>query len=119
MGRLKKYVPDVSRSIFGILDGMRKRKAQDGDPRNKKKTKKKQLVPSKNAILQRMEKKEITLETIQQHLFWAIDDQLAGNHINDPTSNSGTSSGKIGRHDKSLEDEIAPEPFYLLPLVPK
>eukprot|EP00977_Amphora_coffeiformis_P005293 scaffold1127_cov160-Amphora_coffeaeformis.AAC.15 len=84
--RLTKYIPDVGRSLYGILSGMRERQQQleagtstsmDDVPRH---SPAKRLRVNKNeasAMMKRLEKKEVTEEVIVKALRDAIQDETA------------------------------------------
>ena len=86
--RLTKYIPDVGRSLFGILNGMRERQVaaanaaatnqQDDDEDLPRHSPAKRLRLDRNeaqAIVKRLEKKQITEEVIVKALRDAIHDE--------------------------------------------
>ncbi|KAL7574224.1 hypothetical protein ACA910_012481 [Epithemia clementina (nom. ined.)] len=109
--RLAKYIPDVSRSIMGILNGMRKRQAEDDSasepissgatsPSPKKRLK---LAPAEAAdMIRKLERNVITQKTIDRALREAIDEQLETQEVTADTTKQG-----------SL---LVSKPLYLVPL---
>jgi len=71
--RLSKYIPDVSRSLYGILDGMQKRHAEDdeadGRPNKRRHKEETQL------ILDEVESGSITEKSIQSWLRQAVHEE--------------------------------------------
>jgi DNA topoisomerase VI subunit B len=82
--RLAKYIPDVSRSLFGLLDGMRKRReAMEGSgarttfPESNSPNKRLRLDPdAATKMIKRLERNEITEESIRLRLTETIDAEL-------------------------------------------
>lgn len=79
--KLIRYVPDVSRSLFGLLDGMRKRRAEGqlqpgAVPNSSSSSPAKRLRLDETAaskMIQRLDRKEITEAAIQLLLTKAIE----------------------------------------------
>jgi DNA topoisomerase VI subunit B len=103
--KLIKYIPDVGRSLFGILEGMRKRRLEASttglsQPANKR------LRPDNtaaNAILDMVEKKEITEASIKKFLLKAVEQ-----HTQDEGDNQNTQS-----KSRSNKDGF---PLFLVPM---
>lgn len=118
-GRLVKYVPDVSRSLFALLESMRKRRlelTEDDQRSDGKEPKRTKLDQDANHYILKLEKKEITETTLKNNLTEAIEAQWAtlsggengvGNGDNGSISENGTS--KRGKSDN------AAQPVYLVP----
>ena len=104
--RLQKYIPDVSRSIFGLLDGMRKRRASERQPPSVgtptySPTKRLRLDRSvATDMIRRLDRKEVTEASIQEILQETVDEQQAAAL---PTQGGAESS----------EERV---PLYLVPL---
>ena len=77
--RLVKYVPDVSRALYGLLDGIRKRKAEDGNQRRSTRQKSdmsKRIRLDESAareVIRKLDRKEITEEVIKKRLIETIE----------------------------------------------
>lgn len=74
--KLIKYIPDVSRSLFGLLDGMRKRQAagQTPAPISNSPTKRLRLdETAASQMIKRLDRNEITEATIQKLLTETIE----------------------------------------------
>lgn len=74
--RLAKYVPDVSRSLFGLLDGMRKRHAEQdwSAAANDPPTKRLRLdATAAHQMIQRLNRREVTEASIRNVLTETID----------------------------------------------
>jgi len=77
--RLAKYIPDVSRSLYGLLDGMRKRHAEEGEAaassiETDSPTKRLRLDRSAAAqMIKRLNRKEITEDSIRDVLTQTLD----------------------------------------------
>ena len=124
--RLLKYIPDVSRSLFGILEGMQKRKLEESDgvvrdasPRKRaadwspiKRHKSAESEGHVTSILNRMSKGELSEEVFGKHLKEAVEinaDAVFG----DSNDNGGTSKG--GSKSKK-EDSDDRQPLFLVPI---
>lgn len=117
--RLVKYVPDVGRSLFGILDAMRKRQADDAPSAAAaaapSPTKRRRLNDSDaKAMIQLLDRGEVTEETIRSSLSEAIDDQLKKDDLvlDDKSSSKGRGS-KHGAAGRGGENAV---PVFLIPL---
>ena len=84
--RLTKYIPDVGRSLYGILTGMRERAQQeataavaslDDAPRHSPAKRLRVNKSEASAMMKRLDKKEITEEVIVKALREAIQDETA------------------------------------------
>lgn len=74
--RLLKYVPDVSRSLFGILEGMRKRKSEWTQEQGKSPTKRLRLNNKMaDKLIMKLNNVELSEVTIKKHLIDAIEAQ--------------------------------------------
>jgi DNA topoisomerase VI subunit B len=74
--KLIKYIPDVSRSLFGLLDGMRKRKAAGQQPASLSNSPTKRLrldATAASQMIKRLDRNEITEDTIHQLLTETIE----------------------------------------------
>ena len=111
--RLAKYIPDVSRSLMGILDGMRKRKADDDididdddaamSAASPSPTKRLKLPPSEAAnMIRQIQSGQVTEETIAKALRTAIDEQ------------NETQEDEEAAKQNALR--AAAKPLYLIPL---
>ena len=76
--KLVKYVPDVSRSLFGLLDGMRqRRRAADNEPLPEIPHKKMRLDPNVSSqIIEKLDGSYITEDSIQASLLESIDSDI-------------------------------------------
>jgi DNA topoisomerase-6 subunit B len=75
--RLIKYIPDVGRSLFGILDGMKKRRLQAAATEQDQSPSKRPRpnYDTVTAIIEKLDNKEITEATIKKHLMNAVEFQ--------------------------------------------
>lgn len=74
--RLARYVPDISRSLYGLLDGMRQRRALEGNGVDAALTPTKRLRLNPTAadqMIERLNSKEITEGSIRDALTETID----------------------------------------------
>lgn len=123
--RLTKYVPDVGRALFGILQGMRKRKASVSlpQPPSSSPTKRLRLDNAEaQAVITMLERGHLTEELIKEHLSEAIDEQLdlpegvtlGGNG----TASESAKGGKRTKTGKGIGSDVQshPVPVYLVPL---
>lgn len=123
--RLLKYIPDVSRSLFGILESMRKRKLEeesgsrrDASPRKKQAG----MSPLKrlksndqhiSSILDSISNGQITEDSIKQHLVEAVEENAyAGQDDDDGEIASG---GKASKSKKASNDTDR-QALYLVPI---
>lgn len=118
--RLLKYVPDVSRSLFGILEGMAKRKMEEEEgmeriasprkwisgmsPAKRRKT----TESEKSSIINSLSKGELTEDTIKKHLIEAVE-------VN-ATAGLGDNEDESGGNPKSKNDDDERQPLYLVPI---
>mmetsp|Transcript_26030 Transcript_26030/g.55382 ORF Transcript_26030/g.55382 Transcript_26030/m.55382 type:complete len:708 (+) Transcript_26030:220-2343(+) len=121
--RLLKYVPDVSRSLFGILEGMRKRKLEEEDGLERVASPRKRVVGmspakrlksserEKTAIMNNISKGNLTEDMIKQHLIEAVE-ETANAGIGDNEDEDGGKS-----KSKSVDDER--QSVYLVPIYDK
>lgn len=124
--RLLKYVPDVSRSLFGILEQMQKRKldedagtAQQASPRKHNAA---GISPAKRlksnadhsaSILDDLVNGGITENIIKQQLTEAVEENIyAGLDDDDVNQAHGAKSSK----SKKSNDEDNRQPLYLVPI---
>ena len=129
--RLNKYVPDISRSLFGILDSMRKRKLAQAEgtallasPRKQKRTRltgtevDRTLVGYADELLEKMDRAEISEESIGQYLIDAVDAQCDADDgkggASEHGAGTGTGGDKGGRNGSRL-GEIS-QPLFLVPI---
>jgi len=113
--RLVKYVPDATRSIFGILDVMRKRKAEEDEggvqassPRKLPRTPgaKERIERENSSIIKQMNDEAITEDIINSCLLEAIEVQALGDGIE-----------IAGGDDKGNgKDSEEAQPVFLVPL---
>ncbi len=118
--RLLKYIPDVSRSVFGILDGMRKRRLEEGDgmdriasprkgvsgmsPVKRSKTSEVEITSMMNDISNGI----FTEDTIKQRLMEAVEANA--------NAGIGDDEDELGGKTKPKEDKCDRQPLYLVPL---
>ena len=121
--RLLKYVPDVSRSVFGILEGMRKRKLEEEDgiervasPRkrlpglssvNRSKTREREV----NSIINDLTEGNLTEDTIKHRLLQAVETATDVTGMGDNEHGAGD-----GKTANSSKDDDERQPLYLVPL---
>ena len=119
--RLLKYIPDVSRSVFGILDGMRKRRLEEGEGVERLASPRRRISGSSSpvklfktshgsmtAIMNDLSLGKITEDTIKQHLTEAVEvNAIAG---------IGDNEDENGGKSKSNKDESDRESLFLVPL---
>jgi len=119
--RLVKYVPDVSRALFGLLDGMRQRKrlqeggGNDDDSHNSddaSPAKKKHRLDKAAALnmIRRLDRKEITEESIRDDLRATIEAHHAISLEEDAADAKGGKKVGVGKGD---ENRV---PVFLVPL---
>jgi DNA topoisomerase VI B subunit len=109
--RLVKYVPDVTRSLFGILEGMRQRQLEQGTtaaPTVTSPTKRMRLDrTAANELIEKLENNEISETSIKRHLIEAIEAQGGEAEDGDPNLSPSKRRRKNGRD---------PQPLYLVQL---
>ena len=117
-GRLIKYIPDVSRSLFGLLESMSQRRLdlQSSRDEDSKKRKKEQLEDEQmmEIFSSKLAKKQITEKTFQDRLLEAIESQgnnvVANEKVEDKEDEYGTKSkGKASRSTRR-------QPIYFVPV---
>lgn len=91
--KLTKYIPDISRSLFGLLEGMRQRQSERGNIDN----------GSTAEIIQRLGQGEISETTIQSSLTEAI--------VTDIQSPEATASRDVNKEKRPQNNTL-----YILPL---
>ncbi|KAL9187886.1 hypothetical protein ACHAXT_006264 [Thalassiosira profunda] len=118
--RLLKYIPDVSRSLYGILDGMRKRKLEEEEgmeriasPRKRiaGMSPKKRLRTSKGeiaSVMDRLANGELSEDAISRRLKEAVEANA--------NAGIGDDEGDAGGNSKSKKDDTDRQPLYLVPL---
>ncbi|KAL7551483.1 hypothetical protein ACHAWF_014693 [Thalassiosira exigua] len=118
--RLLKYIPDVSRSLFGILDDMRKRKLEEEEGFERPASPRKRVAgmsPAKrykssekdiSSIMDGLSKGKLTENAIKQHLTEAVE----------ATTNAGLGEddAEAGGKSKSKEDDDDRHAVYLVPI---
>lgn len=124
--RLLKYVPDVSRSLFGILDQMHKRKLDEeaGITRVSSPRKRNEwgVSPAKRfksndgdrqSIMESIVNGDITEDSIKQHLTEAVEENIM-NGLDDDDVN-GANRGNSAKNKKTSNDDNR-QPLYLVPI---
>lgn len=124
--RLLKYVPDVSRSLFGILEQMNKRRLDEEAGLGRVASPRKHNVagasPAKrfksnaehrSTIMESLMNGEITEDSIKKHLTEAVEENIyAGLDDDDVNNSSGAKSAK----NKNASDDDNRQPLYLVPI---
>jgi DNA topoisomerase VI subunit B len=116
--KLVKYIPDVSRSLYGLLDGMRQRKmendleSQSTSIATKSPSKRLRLDPiAASKMILMLNKNQITEETIGASLMETIE---TGDTLTDAVNEQDTESGK---KTPGVALALAPPvPVYIVPL---
>jgi DNA topoisomerase VI subunit B len=117
--RLVKYVPDVTRALYGLLDGMRKRKAEEEE--NEKSARQKTDLPDKtlldesaaNDVIEKLDRNEITEASIKKSLFETIEAHGATAEEME-AEKDGPGKKANGCRKKGAADGAMP--IYLVPL---
>ena len=117
-GRLIKYTPDVSRSLFGLLESMSQRRLDLQSSRDEvsKKTKKKQSEDDQKmqSISLKLAKKQITVKIFQDLLLEAIESQ--GNNV----GANEKEEDKNDEHDPKSKGKASlstrRQPIYFVPV---
>jgi DNA topoisomerase-6 subunit B len=106
--RLTKYVPDITRSLFGLLDGMRKRvPVQQPATAGDSPTKRLRLDRSEaQAMIQRLNRGEVTEDRIHQSLWEAIEAQTG-------VDAAAAADGTAGKGTDEPEEAF---PLFMVPL---
>ena len=132
--RLTKYVPDVSRSLFGLLEGMHKRKVEEAEgaasggatasPRKLQRKRARMVVDPiadpdgdfVKDVLEKVGREEITSESIGRHLVEAVDAQCDLDDAKAGSSEHGgaVGGGRGGQNGGGL-GEVS-QPLYLVPI---
>ena len=100
-GKLLKYVPNVTNSIWGILNETQKRPIEDNNPHSTKRLK----------ILGDMKKKQITKDSIKNDLLAAVE---ANNLSLEQKQDDMLKDGKV--RDKRKNDDV---PLFIVPMIEK
>jgi len=117
--RLVKYVPDVGRALYGLLDGMRKRKAEEADQgkssRHKMDTSEVALLDDTAArdIIQKLDRNEITEDFIKKSLVETIETHGATADDLEAAKDGAGKKAKGSRKRGNIEDV---PPMFLVPL---
>ena len=124
--RLLKYVPDVSRSLFGILEQMHKRtldeEAGEGRIASPRKHNTAGISPAKrfksneghrSAIMESIVAGDITEDSIKQSLTEAVEENIYAGLDDDDVN--GANGGKSTKK-KALNDDDDRQPLYLVPI---
>ena len=124
--RLLKYIPDVSRSVFGILDSMHKRKMEEAEsgPRLSSPRKRsadtnplKRLKSTEHEvsmIMDRVSNGDITEDTIKHHLLEAVEVNLnAGIGFDENEEALGKGSKAKLKQGRDDDDK---QPLYIVPI---
>jgi hypothetical protein len=125
--RLLKYVPDVSRSLFGILEQMNKRRLDEeaglGRVASPRKQNPEGVSPAKRlksndehilSIMDSVVSGDITEDIIKQHLTEAVEENIYAGLDDDDVN--GTGGGKSTKNKKAAENDDNRQPLYLVPL---
>ena len=120
--KLLKYIPDVSRSLYGILEGMRKRKLEEADgferlasPRKRDQllspaSKRLRVTESEvDAVVKGLEKGKLSEDAIKRHLTDAVEEN----------ANTGAFDDQSGNKSKSSGDEEERLPLFNIPIYDK
>jgi len=111
--RLLKYIPDVSRSLFGILEGMHKRKLEEVEGTERLASPRKQVAGrssakrmkysdrEKTAIMNDVAEGNLTVDTVKHLLIEAVDANLAAG-MDEEDEAGGKSSSKNDDDRQSL-----------------
>ena len=106
--RLTKYVPDITRSLFGLLDGIRKRGPAQPTVTTDSPTKRLRLDrTAAQTMVERLNRGDITEEKITKSLEEAID------ALGSAADAAATADGVAGKGNHEPEEAF---PLYLVPL---
>eukprot|EP01082_Thalassiosira_pseudonana_P013595 g12148.t1 g12148 contig6:1316318-1318642(-) len=123
--RLLKYIPDVSRSLFGILEGMHKRKLEEDSGVERDASPRKHhsgISPTKrqrtdandvSAIMDGIASGDITVDTFKQQLTEAVEENAhagLGNDENEDGGKGGTAKAKKASGDDDRQS------LFLVPI---
>jgi DNA topoisomerase-6 subunit B len=118
--RLLKYIPDVSRSVFGLLDGMRKRRLEEGEGMTRIASPRKRVSEISPVMRSKTSEVEIasmindlsegilTEDTIKQRLVEAVEANA--------NAGIGNDEDELGGKTKPEKDECDRQQLYLVPL---
>lgn len=118
--RLLKYIPDISRSVFGILDGMRKRRLEEEEGTDRVASPRKRVAGMSPAKRSKSRETEITSmmsdltegilteDTIKRRLMEAVEANA--------NAGIGDDEVEVGGKSKPKKDESDRQPLYLVPL---
>mmetsp|Transcript_38754 Transcript_38754/g.69858 ORF Transcript_38754/g.69858 Transcript_38754/m.69858 type:complete len:706 (-) Transcript_38754:102-2219(-) len=120
--RLLKYIPDVSRSLFGLLESMRKRKLEEAQglrvasPRKRlaagrSPAKRLKTGAIETSIMDNLSKGDLTADTIKERLTEAV--------LVTVNEGMGDSEDEKGGKSKSKKDDSDRQSLYLVPLYDK
>ena len=114
--KLIKYVPDVSRSLFGLLDGMRRRRnATDSEQLSGSPHKKLRLDPNISIhIIQKLDENQITEDKIHASLVESIDTEIP-NDMDITDSNENDTTDVVAKATIAAAS-LPVVPLYILPL---
>mmetsp|Transcript_25351 Transcript_25351/g.38431 ORF Transcript_25351/g.38431 Transcript_25351/m.38431 type:complete len:175 (+) Transcript_25351:1456-1980(+) len=101
--RLVKYIPDVSRSLFEVLDAMKKRRRNTQSTSNLISSPTKRLRVNNDSatnIIKKIQSHELTEESIKKCLLKTVETQSAG--IEDGADHSKSTKQKSGKHVQPL-----------------
>ena len=120
--KLLKYIPDVSRSVFGILDGMRKRKLEEEDEGTDRVASPRKRILGMTPLLKKSSERDIasimndlkegilTEDTIKQRLMAAVEANANAGIGDDEVETTGGGKSKVKK------DESDRQPLYLVPI---
>jgi DNA topoisomerase VI subunit B len=111
--KLIRYVPDVSRSLIGLLVGMRQRRTEIDSHRQGDESSKDKLCIEPialNRIIQQLDKHQITAESIHSSLVESIDTETPNimDNVEDDTD--------VGTKVAIAAAAVGAVPLYLVPL---
>mmetsp|Transcript_13732 Transcript_13732/g.27858 ORF Transcript_13732/g.27858 Transcript_13732/m.27858 type:complete len:344 (-) Transcript_13732:199-1230(-) len=130
--RLLKYIPDVSRSVFGILEAMQKRKSEEAEsgpryssPRKRiagagagvGSSRQQHLKPTESevfSVLERVSNGDLTEDTIKEHLVEAVEENVNAGIGFDENEEVFGKGGK-SKSKKGGEDDDR-QAVYLVPI---
>ena len=117
--RLAKYVPDVSRALYGLLDGMRKRKAEVESQRKSSRQKidsSERMWLDESAardVIEKLDQNEITEDSIKQCLNQTID---AHGVSSEELEAAQGGDGKNAEGSRKKNGHVDAPPMFLIPL---
>lgn len=116
--KLIRYVPDVSRSLFGLLDGMRQRRNDiDRGVLPEESPHKKLRLDSNisSQIIQKLDHKQITEDTIHSSLVESIDTETP-NMVDVTDANDNNDSTDVVTKAIMAAKSLPVVPLYIIPL---